>query len=386
MTVILGGGISGLSAAYYALENPKIGALALLEASSRVGGWIKSSQSPSGAIFEKGPRTIRPETAAGKHTLQLVDDLQLTDKIIPISKSHPAAKNRMIYVDNKLCTLPNSFSSLLTIKSPFRRPLISMLWTDFRAPKVEKDDESIYNFVERRLGKDVADYLISPMICGICAGDAKKISVNFLMRTFFEAEQKHGWIMKGIWKDARTRLATQNVKNKIPVNENERKYAGISAKRAQNEKWSVWGLDGGLEQIPIALANNLSSRNVNIRLNSRCQNITFKPDHVEIEVNGKKEKCSRLISSLPANNLGVLLRRQHPQLAQELEAIPTVTVGVINFEFRNNVFPTEAFGCLIPPDEKLPILGIIFDSCIFPQQTTVRIFFININKTFFLLF
>ena len=363
MTAILGGGITGLSAAYYCLENPKVGSIILYEASNRLGGWVKSIQSPSGIIFEKGPRTIRPRGDAGENTLALVDSLKLNDKIIPIDTSHPAARNRLIYVNKKLHVLPNSLSSMLRVNEPFKRRLFSLMWNDLRAPKVQIEDESIYSFVERRLGKDVADYLISPMICGICAGNAKEISVNFLMKPIFELEQKYGSISKGLLMELLNKLSSKTDVKSL----NSTKSTLV--KRVQNEKWSVWGLKGGLEQFPIALKNNLDTKS-NIKLNTKtqCEQITFKPDEVELLVNGKIEKYDRVISSLAAKSLAPLLERQHPQLSRELAAIPCSTVAVVNLHFSGNVLPMEAFGFLVPPDENLPILGVIFDSCVFKND------------------
>lgn len=74
-------------------------------------------------------------------------------------------------------------------KAPFSQPLAAALLHDLCAKKKVLNDESIYSFVERRFGRELADYAISPMICGICAGDAKEISVKFLMKSLFELEQ-----------------------------------------------------------------------------------------------------------------------------------------------------------------------------------------------------
>ncbi|KAF7407819.1 protoporphyrinogen oxidase isoform X1 [Vespula maculifrons] len=360
MTVVLGGGISGLSAAYYALNNPRIGPIIVLEASNRLGGWIRSHELSNGIIFEKGPRTIRCLGLAGKNTLNLLEDLQLTNKLIPIKSDHPSAKNRMIYSRNKLHLLPNSFLSIIKTNSLLNRSLASFLVKDLIAPMVRKDDESIYSFTTRRIGKDIADYLISPMICGICAGDAQKISVNFLMKSLFEAEQKHGSITKGLLKQL---FKKKNVNNKI-------EYKSNLAKRADTEKWVVWGLKGGLEELPRSLGNNLQSQGVDIQLNSHCEKLFFQSNHVELIINGKARKCSHVISSLPAKTLAKLLEEQHPDLAEQLRSIPMVTVAVVNLQFADNVLPMNAFGFLVPPGENLPILGVIFDSCIFPKDSS----------------
>lgn len=375
MTVILGGGISGLSAAFYASEK-KLGSLVLLESSDRLGGWIRSKESRNGTIFEMGPRTVRsPNVPSAKNTLDLVDRLDLTDKLVPIPSSHPSAKNRMIYVGNKLHLLPNSLSSMFKTLEPFDRPLISALWTDLRSPRVTMEDESMYSFAERRLGKDVADNLISSMLCGICAGDAKKISVNFLMASLFEAEQKHGSITKGLLMNKLKTLFSKKQSSdseKKPLGHDERSGAK-SVELAGREKWSVWGLKGGLEQLPRRLTDRVKAQGVDVRLNERCDKITFRPDCVELEVNNETRTCPQVISALSAKNLAPLLERQHPQLARELSAIPMVTVAVVNLEFPGKCLPHDAFGFLVPPKERLPILGVIFDSCVFPNESsTVR--------------
>lgn len=374
MTAILGGGIGGLSAAYYALENPKIAPLIIYEASDRVGGWMKSCRSQTGAVFEKGPRTIRPKGPAGQNTLKMIDDLNLTNKLIPISSSHPTAKNRLIYVNKKLHVLPNSIGSLFKVTSPFDRPLIKMLWNDLKAPKVVSNDESIYSFTERRLGKDAADYLISPMMCGICAGDAKKISVKFLMESLFEAEQKHGSIVKGLLKNKLNNLFINEKKMDKTINKKKdftNQLNVNSSELSVKEKWSVWGLQGGLEQFPRTIAEHLLNKNVDISLLSKCENMIIKPGHVELYINGEMKKCKNVISSLSTKALSKIIKYQHPQLSRELDAIPMVTVCVINLQFpKTNILPIDAFGVLVPPSEKLPILGVIFDSCVFPQKTS----------------
>lgn len=375
MTVILGGGISGLSAAYYAVNDARLSSVLLLEASSRVGGWIRSKNSPSGAVFEQGPRTVRTIGLAGKNTLNLIEDLQLNDKLIHINVNHPVAWNRLIYMDKTLHRLPNSLQSLFRTLSLLDRPLISRIWTDLRAPKVPKEDESIYSFVQRRLGQDIADNLISPMICGISAGDARETSVNFLLKDWFEAEQKHGSIVKGLLINRLKKFFSQSKDNAVKNNVDDRSAVRSStlATRARKENWILWGLRGGLEQLPQALADNLKERGVKIQTEKKCEKLTFKSNRVELLVNGNLQECSRVISSLCAKNLAELIREQHPRLSAELKAIPTVTVGVVNLEFQANLLSLKAFGFLVPPKENLPLLGVLFDSCIFPTSSTVHI-------------
>lgn len=366
MTAILGGGISGLSAAYYALENPKLGSIVLYEATNRLGGWVWTKKSPNGGIFEQGPRTIRPHGDAGKNTLKLIDALKLDHKIVSIPVNHPAAMNRLIYIDKKLHILPISLKPLFRTCPPFKRPLFKAIWSELNTPSITLKDESVYDFIERRVGKDIADNIISPIICGICAGDAKQISVNFLMPKLFQAEQKHGSIFKGLLKE---RMMQNSRKTKIATPKDPLDMDSVE--RAGKEKWAIWTLEGGLEQLPQKLADNLNSRDVSINMESECRELTFHSDCVEIKSSGETKKFDRIISSLPARNLAALVKKQHPDLASELEGIPTVTVGIVNLEFPREILVEDAFGFLVPPQEGLPILGTIFDSCVSPQENAV---------------
>ncbi|PSN29274.1 Protoporphyrinogen oxidase [Blattella germanica] len=355
MHIVLGGGIGGLSAAYYLL-NSGLKNVTVIEASSRIGGWIKSTKSSKGFVFEHGPRTIRPRGVAGENTLQLVEQLGLTNKVMPIPFNHPAAKNRLIYVNKTLHALPSDIFSFLTPQPPFTKPLISALLQDLQTPKKEGKDESIYDFAERRLGKEIAEYAVSPLICGICAGDAKEISVKFLMKSLFEAEQEHGSIVKGMLMN----MFKSKSKNTLEI-KNE------LSERSKKEKWSVWSLDGGLELLPETLKVNIEKEGGDILLNSPCEEMIFKSGKVMIKLQDDSFVSDHVFSSLPAAKLAELVSKQHPQLSKDLSAIPTVNVGVVNLQYKGNILKENAFGFLVPTSQKIPILGVVFDSCCFPN-------------------
>lgn len=353
--IVLGGGLGGLSAAYYLSKLPNQ-TINLIESTARTGGWIKSNKQPTGAIFEEGPRTIRPRGDAGVNTLKLVEELNLSNQIVSINSAHPAARNRMIYAKNNLHLLPNSIGGLFNKKEPFSRPLILHLLNDIRAAKKEVEDEPIYDFIERRFGAEVADYLISPLICGICAGNAKEISVRFLMSNFFDYEQRFGSITKGAVSSLLSNSKKENIQSKLVL-------------KAKQEKWSVYSFKDGCETLPLALKKHLEQNdNININLNSFCKEIVFDKDKVIVTSDEKQFKTDHLISSLPSNLLGELLEIQHPQLSFLLKNLmKNVSVGVVNLQYDNDLISEPGFGLLVAPKEQLPILGIIFDSCCFPD-------------------
>ncbi|CRK91506.1 CLUMA_CG005168, isoform A [Clunio marinus] len=362
---VLGGGISGLTAAYYLSIVRKTTKVNLYEASSRFGGWIKTDiNDKEGYIFEAGPRTIRPKGLAGNNTLELIQLLELENKVWPITAHHVAAKNRMIYVKNKLCLMPSDIKGALRINPPFSKPLYYGAIKDFFGWKSKKrlDDESIYSFTSRRFGKEIADYAISSMICGICAGDAKEISVKFLMKNLFEKEQKFGSVLRGIILDF---LLNGSERTKSPSFQPTPLY-----RKAQIERWSIYTLQGGLQTLPKVLENKLEeSESVSLNLNSNCKKITFETGGpAKVMINGITHKAEHVISSLPSIQLSQLVSHQHPILSNELKMIKCVDVAVINLHYKKDLLDYQGFGLLVPPMENLPILGIIFDSCCFGMK------------------
>lgn len=354
--VILGGGISGLSSAYYlskALPNqPAI----LVEASNRLGGWIKSNIINDKFIFEQGPRTIRPGGPLGLNTLSVIEDLGITNQIIPITSTHPAASNRMVYVNGQLHSLPSTLLSIFTTQPPFSKPLIMHLMRDLFAVKKPVEDESIYDFVNRRFGKEFADYVISPLICGICAGDAKEVSVRFLMKTLFEYEQKYGSVSRG--------LARNIFKRPKKVAE----LKGL-ALRAKTERWKIYSFESGLETLPKAMGDYIRQCGVDVLLDSKCNRLEFTQDEAVLHFeNGRTLKTSYVISSIPSESLGTVLQNQHPELSNLLYDIKSVTVGVVNLCYKGDLIKKPGFGFLIPPQENIPVLGVIYDSCSFRRS------------------
>lgn len=364
MAAILGGGLSGLSTGYYLVKN-NINTnnnlkLILVEATNYCGGWIKSIRTKD-YTFEQGPRTIRPKGVLGLNTLNMIEDLGLSEHIVPIKSDHPAAKNRMIYANRNLHTLPSDFRSVFQKNEPFSKPLIYAVFNDlFTQPHKEMQDDSIYNFAERRFGKEIADYAIAPMICGICAGDAKEISVKFLMKTLFEWEQNHGGVVKGLFRsmfNSKTDQANDELSN--------------LAKKSQDEKWNIYTIKGGLDHFPKKLCEYLHENNVEMTLNQKVKEIKFVDSGTValITESGSVLPANHVYSTIPAHSLANLVEEQHPALASNLREIPFVTVGIVNLYFATKKpLINPAFGFLVPPIENSPILGVVFDSCCLPDQ------------------
>lgn len=374
-TTVLGGGIAGLSAAYYLQQLSVGGTITVYEAKKRLGGWIRTENLPEQRIrFESGPRTIRPVGPKGRNTLQLIERLGLSDAIVSVNRKHASAKNRMIYVNKELCSLPSSAGGLFTTRPPFKRPLIFSILGDLLVGRTPpRSDESIYDFIKRRFGHEMADYLISPMICGICAGDAHEISVKFLMEDLFRQEQRHGSVLRGLVASMFDR------KRKAADVAALKETQSMLGDRAAAERWSVYSFKDGLEMLPKTIAAHLVANSVNVQAACRCNALRFESDNtVTMKVNGEwQQPQQHVMAALQSFQLADLVAEQHPQLADELVAIPYVDVAVVNLHYADaDWLRPPAFGFLVPPAEKLPILGVIYDSCCFDMaagQTVVTV-------------
>ncbi|XP_014259931.1 protoporphyrinogen oxidase [Cimex lectularius] len=356
MTLIIGGGISGLSAAYYLLKHSK--KAVVTEAGKAVGGWIQSVRDEkTGLIYEKGPRTLRIKGNVGANTLSLIEEIGLGEKVRAITADRPSSKNKLIYVNGSLHYLPTEFSAFFKKVSPFSKPLITALLRDLFVKKVPKEDESVHSFVERRFGSEIADYLTSSMLCGICAGNSKEISVKFLMPYLFDLEQKYGSVGVGFIKE------TLNKKPKPKVEE----FPGQLGKKSKEENWVIFGLEGGLNTFPKKLSEKVLEKGGDILLDSEVTKLTLNKNSVTYELNGKIDECGHVISSLPTTKLAPLLQHQHPWLSEQLSSIEYVSVAVVNVAYKGHVLKYNAFGYLIPPSQELPVLGAVFDSCNLPQ-------------------
>lgn len=357
--VVAGGGLGGLATAHYLSKLPGTRKIVILEASSRIGGWVQTSTMDDGVYFEHGPRTVRPVGPAGHNTLNLIQELGLHDDILPISRPHPIITKRLIYAEGQLCELPSNLRSVLKTIPPFKRPIATCLWNDLRNPAKICEDDTLFEFVSRRLGADIAQNLIDPMTRGICAGDAKQISAAaFVAGPLFQMEQESGGIVKHLIK-------TWFLKKKSP---SEGTQESDLVRRAKSEKWGVWSLKGGLETFTQKWSQILQDQGIEIKKDTQVSEVHSKAKKAQV-ITEKHEilDCDHLFLTIPAFVSADVLSKIDPKLANTLKTIPYVDVGVVNLEFEGRVTDVEAFGFLVPSNQPVRILGTTFDTCAFPQ-------------------
>ena len=244
---ILGGGITGLSAAHYLTRELPTAKVTIYEASERLGGWLQSKSVDVGngnVVFESGPRTLRPTTAAGMVTVEMVrsdctlnsvaayllfaciqiEKLNLKDELLVTSITSDAARNRFIYYPDHLVKMPGPgqdlYSMLWNVITEsvfdglpigaifeFRRPQRAT-WAQYNNPEV--DDESVGSFLERRLGTpDVGNNLVSAVLHGIYAGDINQLSARSLMPKFWYGEALQGSLTRATIKNIQAQAITE---------------------------------------------------------------------------------------------------------------------------------------------------------------------------------
>ncbi|XP_041259940.1 protoporphyrinogen oxidase isoform X6 [Onychostruthus taczanowskii] len=195
---VVGGGISGLAACYHLLRAPRPPKVVLLEASGRFGGWLQSTRTPEGAVFEHGPRGVRPAGPAGAETLHMVSELGLAGDILAVPRDHPAARNRFLYLGGALHPLPSGLWAVLRAVPPFQRALLWSALRDLLTPAGTGPDESAHAFARRRFGPEVAELAVDSLCRGVFAGDSRALSVRSCFPALFQAERRRGSVLLGL--------------------------------------------------------------------------------------------------------------------------------------------------------------------------------------------
>lgn len=338
--VILGAGIAGLAAGWFLMqkEDPNI-EMAILENSSRSGGWIQSLQR-DGFLFEQGPRSFR-SAGIGKETWQLIEQLDLQNQIIP---SHPDASTRFIYYHQQLQPLPRHLWSMPF--SPLTKGWFKVLLREFFTEKGNSNEESVHEFFSRRFSSEWADRLVDPFVSGIFAGDTHELSFKSCFPSLYQLEQQYGSLIKGAL------LHKKESGLSIPV------------------QAPFFSFRNGMQTITDTLYQRLEPH---VFLNASVKRIILHADHVQIELaNSEWLEADHLICAIPAYQLAALLSPTHPYFAAAMNKLNYASVMVVNLGYWKSVLKQKGYGYLVPSRENESILGCVWDSCVFPQQSPGR--------------
>jgi oxygen-dependent protoporphyrinogen oxidase len=341
---IIGGGISGLCVAHW-LKKQGI-EVVVLEKQSAPGGTMQTLNE-DGWLIETGPNSALETTPLFK---ELFKDLSLQDELV---YADPKAKKRYILRDNRLFPLPMGASSFLFSGLWSMGGKLRLLLEPFIG-RAEKE-ESVAEFVERRLGREFLDYAINPFVAGVFAGDPKQLSVRSAFPKLYALEEKYGGLIKGMIKGSK-----------------ERKARGEVAK----DRAEMFSFRSGMQAFPNALAAALGS---SVKLNCEIENIARVPDSREPSyavayrqgVEQQTIEARVVVFAVPAYVASGMIAKFDSALPAVLDDIYYPPVAEVFMGFRRDQVhrPLDGFGLLVPEIEKRKFLGTIWSSAIFPGRT-----------------
>jgi oxygen-dependent protoporphyrinogen oxidase len=350
--VLLGAGISGLTAAYF-LDKEGFD-VTVLEKKNEVGGSIETVFEKN-YLFDSGPNSALETTPLIE---QMVIDLNLTDQFVYANRK---GNKRYILRNDLLHPLP------MNPKSFFKSKLFSTSgkFRLFAEPFIGRSEDGYYqsiaDFVKRRLGQEFLDYAINPFVAGVYAGNPEDLSVKSAFPKLYALEEKYGGLIKGTIKSIKER------KNR-------------PEKSKQDAK--MFSFNDGMKVLPKAIANHLGER---VHLHTEVNSVEKVSNGYKLNLSDSGESssiiCNYIVSTIPAYSASVLFGRLDSNLADHLDKIyyPPVLVLYLGYDRKDIGQPLDGFGFLIPAKEKKSFLGAIWSSVLFPNRA-------NEDKASFTLF
>lgn len=349
---IVGGGISGLSAAYTLEKQKRAGAeleYVLFERAPRLGG-VLVTERVDGCLVEAGPDSFITEKP---WATALARELGLGNQIIG---SNDADRKTFILVKNRLVELPDGLMFMVPTKilPTLLSPLFSigtklrMAGEFFHAPHKAKGDESVAAMVQRHFGAEMVDRLADPLLSGIYGGECKDLSVRAVLPRFVEMEAKHGSLTRAMLQ-ARRRMAQ------------------MAKGRPKPPLFS--SMKDGMQQLVDAAVGAIDPKAV--RTGVEIASVRRRGDGWEIVgCDGMREHFDAVILSTPAHIMAKLLQETHADLAAELAHIhysSSVTCTLI-YERRDLGGRDVGFGFLVPRSEQRRMLACTFVHNKFPHR------------------
>jgi oxygen-dependent protoporphyrinogen oxidase len=337
--LIVGGGISGLSLAYFLLEKDPSFDILVLESEKKAGGKIWTDR-VEGFLCEGGVNGFldnRPRT------LELAAKLGLT----PV-RSNDAARKRFIFSDGKLHMLPESPLSFFTSNLLSLYGRLRIVW-EIVVPKGGGDDETLADFARRRLGREAFEKLIDPMASGIYAGDPETMSLKGCFPRIYDLENKYGSLIQGMIKLQKEAKKTGKKVGPGP--------GGV-----------LTSFYDGMEVFIAALKNFLGER---LKAESKVVSIDKKGDTYTVFLSdNSKIEAEGVVIATPAHAASEIVKDFNRNLSLTLGEILYPPVSVVCLGYRKDKIgqPLDGFGFLVPKRENRRILGTLWDSSIFPNR------------------
>ncbi len=331
---IIGGGISGLATAYFLKQTRPDYELKVFEKERSVGGKIRATVK-DGFTFDWSANGFLTNVS---ETQELAKSLGLENELLPASEN---AKYRYLFKSNALQPFPASPPAFL------KTNLLSLLAklraaSEYFCGKGFDKEESVYDFIRRHFGRDVADTFAEPTVVGITSGNAKELSIDALFPRFRKLEQEHGSLIKAL----------------IALQKNS---------KGQGSRLTSFKA-GGMQKLTDALESSLSA---NLRKGVKVVRLTKLEEGYALVLNdGETIQADSVILATPAFVSAKLLEPLAPEASKLLASIPYADVTVFGLGYNRIDVPHDlkGFGFLTARSENVRALGVLWSSAIFPDQ------------------
>lgn len=374
---IIGGGVTGLSAAYYLTRQADAHGLnlrvTLLEAADRWGGKVRTDlvDGPGDAPFvvEGGPDSFITQKP---WALELAAELGIEDRLLDTNddrrKTYVLRRGRPVPLPDGVMmiiptrVMPFALSPLISLPGKIRMAFDAVI-----PPRLDGEDETLAEFVTRRLGAEALDRLAEPLMSGIYNAEADRQSVLATFPRFRAIEEKYGSLIRGMLASRRAsrRRAREDGGGK--------KHAFfVSLKRGTQEL---------TDALVAALADD---PRVDMRLSTPAARIdALDGGGAALTLaDGGRLEVDTAVLAVPAYVAARLVGGIAPDAAEKLSAIRYVSTGTVSLAYRADEFehPLNGFGIVIPRSEGRRINAITWTSTKYdyraPEGTVlIRVFF-----------
>ncbi|MER6997058.1 protoporphyrinogen oxidase [Streptomyces sp. NPDC000410] len=342
--VVIGGGIAGLSAAHRLLSAGV--RVTLLEASGRLGGKLKAGEI-AGAPVDLGAESIlarRPEGVELARAVGLADRLQppatTTASVWTRDALRPMPKGHVMGVPGN----PEALAGLLSAEG------LARIGHERDLPPAEiGDDVAVGTYVARRLGREVVDRLVEPLLGGVYAGDAYRISMRAAVPALFDAARTHHSLLEAV-REVQRRAAEQQRTGPV-----------------------FMGIDGGIGTLPLAVAEAVRAQGGEILTNAPVNELrrTARGSATDatawriVLADGRSLLADAVVLATPAWASSELLAAESPAASAELGGVEYASMALVTLAFRRADLAgrlPEGSGFLVPPVDGRTIKASTFSA------------------------
>ena len=327
---IIGAGISGLSTAFYLQQARPDLELLIFDANPEPGGTMHTVER-DGFRFEAGGNGFLTSKPDG---LDLVKEAGAEHLLLP---SSDLARRRFIFTDrlHRLPETPPAFLSSRLLSLPQKMRVAAEV---FIPGKRDESDETLQDFGYRRVGKAFTDVFLDAMTAGIYATTPDRVSVNAAFPLVVRLEREHGGLFRGM-------IARR--------------------KRQAGPGGILMSFKGGVGRFIEHLQKTLTA---DWRLDAPVHGIRTDGAGYRVLSSAGEDRVDQVVVSATAPAGARMLQDLDAELAARLSAIDYSPIAVIGFGYRHLDHPLEGFGLLTTTAARLPILGVLWDSSIFPDR------------------